>query len=152
MKKIKIIILSILILISLNTNVLAISTSHVAASAAVRTSIMAAAISSGSARIHRNTYTIDKATDDIYNETQNEELKNYILENKQYLYLNDKDKAEAIINKYKESNLEEVKQFIKDNYYDENKPENEKRVMIISTILIIIILIVGTIIVFTTEI
>lgn len=145
MRKIKIIILTILISISLNTNVLAVSTAHIAASAAVRTAITVPTISSSSARRHRSTYTIDTAIEDILNETQNEELKNYILENKQYLYLDNKDKAEAIINKYKESNLEETKQFIKDNYYDENKPKREKIAMIILTILIVIIAIFGAI-------
>lgn len=152
MKKIKIVVLSILILISLNTNVLAISTSHVAASTAARIPITAATVSRGLARRHKNTYTIDKAIEDIYNETQNEDLKNYILENKQYLYLNHKDKAEAVINKYKESNIEEAKQFIKDNYYDENKPENEKRAMIVSTILIVIIFVIGIIFAITAGI
>lgn len=127
MKKIKIVVLAILILTSLNTNVLAISTSHIAASTAARTAIITTMMSTSSTRNHRNRYTIDKAIEDIYNDTQNEELKNYILENEQYLYLVSKDKVEAVINKYKESNLEETKQFIKDNYYDENKPENEKK-------------------------
>lgn len=148
MKKIKIIVLTVLMLISLNTNVLAISTAHIA----TRTAITAAIISGSSARRHRDTYTTDKAIEDIANETQNEELKNYILENKQYLYISDKNKAEEIINKYKESNLEETKQFIKDNYYDENKPENEKRVMTILTVPIIIVIIIGTILIIIAEI
>lgn len=141
MKKIKIIILSILILISLNTNVIAISTSY---TAATRTAITAATTSALIATKHQNKYSIDDVIKDVFYETQNEELKNYILENKQYLYLDDKDKTESIINKYKESNLEETKQFIKDNYYDENKPENEKKIMI-CVIIIIVLLILGVI-------
>ncbi len=146
MKKIKITLLAMLILISLNTNVLAISTSHIVTSTATRTAIMSTSLVR-----HKNRYTIDKAIDDIYNETQNEELKNYILENKEYLYLNDKDKAEAVINKYKESNLEETKQFIEDNYYDENKPENEKTAMIIFGIIIIVLLVLGVLAIITVQ-
>jgi len=142
MKKIKIAVLSILILISLSTNVIAISTSY---TAATRTAITAATTSALIARKHQNKYSIDDVIKDVFYETQNEELKNYILENKQYLYLDDKDKTESIINKYKESNLEETKQFIKDNYYDENKPENEKKIMMICVIIIIVLLILGVI-------
>lgn len=141
MKKIKIAVLSILILISLSTNVIAISTSY---TAATRTAITAATTSALIATKHQNKYSIDDVIKDVFYETQNEELKNYILENKQYLYLDDKDKTESIINKYKESNLEETKQFIKDNYYDENKPENEKKIMI-CVIIIIVLLILGVI-------
>ena len=140
MKKIKIVILTILMLVSLNTNVLAAS--HMAASTAA---ITAAAISSSTARRNRDTYTIDKAIEEIFNETQNEDLRNYILENKQYLYLSSKNKSEEIINKYKESNLEETKQFIKDNYYDENRPKKEKIAITIFAIIIIVILILGVI-------
>ena len=137
MKKIKIMSLIIFIIISLSTNVLAISTTHIATRTAIMTTMMSTA-----ARRHGSSYTINKAVEYIFNETQNEDLKNYILENKKYLYLNSEDRAKEIINKYKESNLEETKQFIKDNYYDENKPETEKRIVTILAVTLVIFLII----------
>lgn len=78
--------------------------------------------------------TTQEVADYILKETDCQELKNYILENKDYLYLSNEDKAQEIVKKYNESNLEETKQFIIDNYYDENKPEKEKQCIGISLI------------------
>lgn len=149
MKKIIISLIVIILTLTISTEVIALSTSsHTATSTATRTAITAATTAGIVARRHRNSYTTEKAIEDIYNETQNNELKDYILENKQYLYLNNEDKAKAVINKFKESNLEETEQFIKDNYYDENKPKNEKILVIISISIIILLLIFGTVGVF----
>jgi len=150
MKKIISLIIIVLMLMMIRTEVVAIHTSsHIATRTAIHSATTGAMIAS-SRRRHRNSYTIEKATEEIFNETKNEELKNYILENKQYLYLNNKEKTEAVINKYKESNLEETKQFIKDNYYDENKPKNDEMWGIFAIGIIIIIFILGIIAVFTT--
>lgn len=145
MKKIISSIIIVLMLMMVSTEVVAIHTSsHIATRTAIHSATTGAMIA------YRNSYTIEKATEEIFNETKNEELKNYILENKQYLYLNNKEKTEAVINKYKESNLEETKQFIKDNYYDENKPKNDEMWGIFAIGIIIIIFILGIIAVFTT--
>lgn len=150
MKKTKIIssIIITLMLIIINSEVIAIHTaSHVATHTAIHSSTTATMIALRNKR-YRNSKSIEELAEQIYNETQNEELKNYIIENKQYLYLNSKEKAEAIIDKYKESNLEETKQFIKDNYYDKNKPKNEKVIVTIGICIIILLLIFGTVMVF----
>lgn len=150
MKKIISLIIIVLMLMIISTEVVAIHTSsHIATRTAIHSATTGAIIASNRRR-HRNSYTIEKATEEIFNETKNEELKNYILENKQYLYLNNKEKTEAVINKYKESNLEETKQFIKDNYYDENKPKSDEMWGIFAIGIIIIIFVLGIIAVFTT--
>jgi len=91
--------------------------------------------------------TIQEVADYILKETDCQELKNYILENKDYLYLNNEDKAKEVVNKYDKSNLEETKQFIVDNYYDENKPEKEKRftdIILITIFVMVVIMIMIT--------
>lgn len=147
MKKIKIIslIIIVLMLITISSEVIAVHTaSHVATHAAAASMIL-----TSSHRRNKSSKSIEELAEQIYNETQNEELKNYILENKQYLYLSSEDKAKETITKYKESNLEETKQFIKDNYYDENKPKNDEIWAIFAIGIIIIIFILGIVAIFT---
>lgn len=144
MKKIIISLIAItLMLIIINSEVTAM---HRAVRTAIHSSTTSAMLASRNTT-HRSSKSIEELAEQIYNETQNEELKNYIIENKQYLHLNSNDKADAIIDKYKESSLEETKQFIRDNYYDENKPKNEKKILIIGISIIILLFIFGTIIV-----
>jgi hypothetical protein len=82
--------------------------------------------------------TVEKATEYIFKQTQDEELKNYIEENKDYLYLDSKSEAEDVIDTYNQSNLEETKQFIHDNYYDEEKPEKQRQGEIVGIITLLI--------------
>lgn len=150
MKKIISLIIIVLMLMMISTEVVAIHTSsHIATHAAIHSATTATMIASRNRR-HRSSKSIEELAEQICNETQNEELKNYILENKQYLYLSSEDKAKEIITKYKESNLEETKQFIKDNYYDENKPKYDEMWAIFAIGIIIILFILGMIVVFTT--
>lgn len=137
MKKISVIMFLMLILIMLNGQVLAISSAHIATMTAASVAASTAARSS-----HSDPYNIYKAIDKIYAETLNEDLKQYIIENEDYLYLDTEEEATAVVNKYKESNLEETKQFIRNNYYDENKPKKDKITVIVFISIAVILIVV----------
>lgn len=133
---------SVLLVISimLNKQVFATSSSEILTMTAAFVAADATEISS-----HSEVYNIYKAIDIIYAETLNEDLKQYIIENIDYLYLNTEEEAIAVINKYKKSNLKETEQFIKDNYYDENKPKRD--IMIVAIALIITLIITAIILI-----
>lgn len=144
MKK-TILITIILFIISLSTNVLASVATTSAAMTASRAAATAAIMSNS--RRRNRIATVEKASEYIFNETQDEELKKYIEENKDYLYLDSKSEAEDVINTYNQSNLEETKQFIHDNYYDEEKPEKQRQATKIGIILLTIVFLGGAILV-----
>lgn len=141
MKK-TILITIILFIISLSTNVFASAATTAVAMTASRTA--AATVIINNSRRRNGIVTVEKASEYIFNETQDEELKKYIEENKDYLYLDSKSEAEDVINTYNQSNLEETKQFILENYYDEEKPEKQRQIEII---IIVVTLVVGLILV-----
>lgn len=144
MKK-TVLITIILFIISLSTNVFASAATTAAAMTASRAAATAAIMSNS--RRRNRIATVEKASEYIFNETQDEELKKYIEENKDYLYLDSKNEAEDVIDTYNQSNLEETKQFIHDNYYDEEKPEKQRQATKIGIILLMIVILGGAILV-----